>query len=182
MRNISCIRGRISAKNFPDCRSFGMLSSVVRGHCIIRSSSQFLITSVFSLASVFLLSKASVVYSNSFLLLERYEVPVTTLHSDLICRSNLLFKRLNILFKQLLMSYEQVILSCLSKTITRLNDLLWVSQLTETSRNVPKWTELTGTDRNGHTELPKRTSVGTETDFTVYLVRPPSVLLDSLYF
>ena len=29
-------------------------------------------------------------------------------------------------------------------------------------RNGP---ELTGTDRNGHTKLPKRTSVGTETDY-----------------
>ena len=52
--------------------------------------------------------------------------------------------------------------------ITRLNDLLQVSQLTETSQNVPKRTR---TDRNG----PKRTyrttetdSVGAETNFTVY--------------
>ena len=44
--------------------------------------------------------------------------------------------------------------------ITRLNDLLSVLQLTETRagtyRNGP---ELTGMDRNGHTKLPKRTSV-----------------------
>ena len=59
------------------------------------------------------------------------------------------------------MSFEQVILSCLNKTITRLNDLLSVSQLTETSRSVPKWTR---TDRNG----PKRTYKTTETDFSGY--------------
>ena len=46
------------------------------------------------------------------------------------------------------MSFGQVILACLNKIITRLNDLLSVTQLTETSRNVPK-----------------RTSLGTETDF-----------------
>ena len=59
------------------------------------------------------------------------------------------------------MSFEQVILSCLNKIITRLNDLLSVSQLTETSRNVPKRTR---TDRNG----PKRTYKTTETDFNGY--------------
>ena len=62
-----------------------------------------------------------------------------------------LFKQDNNSFKRLIMSFEQVILSCLNKIKTLLNDLLSVSQLTETSRNVPK-----------------RTSVGTETDFTVY--------------
>ena len=59
------------------------------------------------------------------------------------------------------MSFEQVTLSCLNKTITRLNDLLSVSQLTETSRNVPKRTR---TDRNG----PKRTYKTTETDLSGY--------------
>ena len=59
------------------------------------------------------------------------------------------------------MSFEQVVLSCLNKIITRLNDLLSVSQLTETSRNVPKRTK---TERNG----PKRTYKTTETDFRVY--------------
>ena len=59
------------------------------------------------------------------------------------------------------MSFEQVILSCLNKIITRLNDLLSVSQLTEMSRNVPKRTR---TDRNG----PKRTYKTTETDFSGY--------------
>ena len=80
----------------------------------------------------------------------------------------ILFKQDNNWFKRLIMSFEQVILSCLNKIITRLNDLLSVSQLTETSLNVPKRAR---TDRNGPkltyktTEL---TSVGTETDFTVY--------------
>ena len=83
-----------------------------------------------------------------------------------LCRSKklfILFKKDNS-FKQFIMSFEQVILSCLYKIITRLNDLS-VSQPTKTSRKVPK---LTRTDGNGHTKLPKRTSVGTETDFTVY--------------
>ena len=45
--------------------------------------------------------------------------------------------------------------------ITRLNDLLSVSQLTETRRKVSKRTR---TDRNG----PKRTYKTTETDFSGY--------------
>ena len=90
MRNISLIRDRISAKNFPECRNLWMLNYrtvVCRTrpithdvHCNVGSSNQFLITSVFSLAPVCLLSKASVVYSNSFLLSERHEVSATTLH------------------------------------------------------------------------------------------------------
>ena len=59
------------------------------------------------------------------------------------------------------MSSEQVILFCLIKIITRLNDLLSLSQLTETSRNVLKRTRI---DRNG----PKRTYKTTETDFSGY--------------
>ena len=59
------------------------------------------------------------------------------------------------------MSFEQVILSCFNTIITRLNDLLSVSQLTETSRNVPKRTR---TVLNG----PKRTYNTTETDFSGY--------------
>ena len=55
--------------------------------------------------------------------------------------------------------------------ITRLNDLLSVSQLTETSRNLPKQTR---TDRNGHTKyrnrlhwVPKWTLQCTETEQNV---------------
>ena len=36
-----------------------------------------------------------------------------------------------------------------------------VSRLTETDWNGPR---RTGTDRNGHTKIPKQTSMGTETD------------------
>ena len=62
-----------------------------------------------------------------------------------------LFKQGNNSFKQLLMSFEQVILSCLNKIITRLNDFLSVSQLTETSRNVPKRKyKTTETDFSGY--------------------------------
>ena len=60
---ISRIRGRIIAKNFSDCRNFGMLNyrtivcrtrSVTHDvHSIIGSSNHFLINSVFSLASEF---------------------------------------------------------------------------------------------------------------------------------
>ena len=73
----------------------------------------------------------------------------------------ILFKQDNNWFKRLIMSFEQVILSCLNKIITRLNDLLSVSQLTETSLNVPKRAR---TDRNGS----KMTYKTTETDFSGY--------------
>ena len=83
------------------------------------------------------------------------------------------FKQDNNSFKRLITRLNDLLcrsnkLSCFNKMITHLNDLLSVSQLTETSWNVPNGPEVTGTDRNGHTKLPKRTSVGTETDFAVY--------------
>ena len=60
IRNISRIRGRIIAKNFPECRNFGMLNyrTVIYHdvHSIIGSSDHFLITSAFSIASVLLSS------------------------------------------------------------------------------------------------------------------------------
>ena len=67
MRNISRIRGRIIAKTFPDCRNLGMLNyrTVVCVHSIIGSSNHFLITSVFSLASV-LLGSACVKHAGDY--------------------------------------------------------------------------------------------------------------------
>ena len=93
---------------------------------------------------------------------------IITRLNNFFCRTNklfILFKQDNNSFKRLILSFEQVILSCLNKITTRLSNLLSVLQLNETSRNVPKRTR---TDRNGRTKLPKRTSVSTETDFTVY--------------
>ena len=54
----------------------------------------------------------------------------------------------------------------LLKLVDKMHDKLLyshyrVSRLTETDRNEPKRTE---TDRNGPTKIPKRTSMGTETD------------------